>query len=131
MAKHYDDMSSLERDAFGMEHIFKRPVKWLDPFYFSEVGDESVQDDPHYWEVVPHYSTDASADYKILQKVRSTWSDARLVGDIDSFDVCLREIWDKRNLNRKELIASVGYQLHLLYEPGDFLHAVWQALNGE
>ena len=150
ITKHWDDMSPRERDAFGSEHIFTRPVKWLpcwrdpecgtlviqgndpdspdmsgfsgttEPCYFDERLSESFIDDSSYWDVVPNYSTDASADYLILEKVRETWNRHRQ----QLFANRLHEIaygrfgcWDR--------CMEEGL---MMYEPGDYIHAAWLAL---
>jgi len=152
----WDEMSCRSKDAWAMQHVFKLPVKWFpcwrdpecgtlqvqsldpdepdmsgfggtkEPCYWSEDRDESFRNDPVYWEVVPLYSTDAAADYEILNKVRETWSKER----IWSFYQHLHDVWGMR-VNCGMQAYPNGDELVMLYEPGDYLKSCWLVLENK
>ena len=160
--KHWDDMPPRKRDAFGAEYIFKRPVKWFpcwrdpecgtlqiqanhpgasdmsefggttEPCYFPEDQGDKYKDDSSFWDVVPNYSTDASADYLILEKVLKLWGENRKW----IFVQCLNSIWTERSLQNVQNLSAhspilIQNMPHLLVKPGDYLKAAWMALNEE
>ncbi len=156
--KHWDDMSPRARDAFGAEHIFGQSVKWFpcwrdpecgtiqiqgndpddldmsgfggttEPCYFPEDQDDDVKDDPVYWEVVPNYSTDASADYLVLGRVVSTWGS----GGKEIFFESLGRILVQRHFGKDMKSFDIPSICCIEYlKPGDYIHAAWLALNGE
>lgn len=69
----------------------------------------------------PHYSTDPSADYRVLKHVREKWSDA----DFDRFDTMLDLILGEHESKRDTLFCSS------LYEPGDYSLAALASIEKE
>ena len=146
--KHYDDMSPRERDAWGAEHVMgyvvykgydvydgvidkKSPYRMLcSPEYFAKwtqkfgPSDEGISDDVNLITFrMSNYSTDASADYEILKKVRETWEvifQNAFAENLHTSILAIRKTKHPRGLSRNDL---------LFYEPGDYLHAAWMALN--
>lgn len=69
--------------------------------------------------VIPHYTSDPSADYEVLKHVRETWSAEQQ----NKFDDALEDI----------MIAHTGKYPNawhsILYEPGDWSRAALKALG--
>lgn len=147
--KHWEKLSNRERDAFGSEHIFARPVKWFPCWRDPECGTIQVQangpddpdmsvfsgttepcycpedmmhgyDDPTYWEVIPNYSTDASADYLILEKVQNEWYRQKF----QMFSYHLTQL----AIDRSSSVSRGDDEVAALYSKGDYIHAAWLAL---
>lgn len=135
----YDDMTPRERDAWAAEHVFKLPVKWLpcwrdfecgelhvqgsgpaesdgtnEPCYFPSGREEMFLDKLTYWEVVPSYSTDASADYLVLKYVREAWDSSVLI---------------KFEIHLEGLLATYGSAQAMNYRVSHYINAAWLALN--
>lgn len=66
---------------------------------------------------LPHYTTDAAADYLVLQRVRETW-DVNLLSRLRRF---VESLWRRR-------IVGGGMGLVLQYTHGDYSHAAYLAL---
>jgi hypothetical protein len=107
---------------------------WLD--YFAREGEmlEATGDEPLAYSYCssqpgirlapPAYTSDASADYSVLAKVRETWDDV----DLFNFGSALAGLW--RRLNELPLgceMRKCGMQ-HLMYEPGDYSRAALAVL---
>ena len=155
--KHWDKLSNRERDAWGAEYIFKRPIKWFpcwrdpqcgtimiqsndpgdldmsgfggttEPCYWSEEMDEEQYDDPIFWDVVPNYSTDASADYLILEKVASTWGPGGKGMFFESLGGILVQRHFGEDMNSD--VPSIYFIEYL--KPGDYLKSAWLSLTEE
>lgn len=72
--------------------------------------------DGYFTNQIPNYSTDASADYLILEKVQETWNNASLI----KFESML-----------EELLGSRGFVQAMNYHKGDYLKSAFMALNEE
>lgn len=70
----------------------------------------------------PHYTTDASADYLVLCKVRKEWE--RIFERASAFNQALFDIWNVR-AGRFDVWEPE------MYEPGDYSHAAFLALEGK
>lgn len=151
MSKHYEEMSARERDAWAQEYIFKRSVRWFpcwrddgvwqikakdhppelddgdeitEPCFWPEYEFDQPKDNLIYWDVVPSYSTDVSADYEILKKVHESWTGYKLDYFWVSLDALLGKRWQADNGDEAwpNSLSLLKY-----YRAGDNLHAAWLA----
>ena len=124
--KHYTDMTSRQKDAWGAEHV----MGWVLT---------NISDNGGHWnqgveslELVRfvdswHPSTDASDDYEILKKVRKNQVDGMPILDWEKFFHELYAI----QISRAKETWGILYESAAWYEPGDYLHAAWMADNGD
>lgn len=78
----------------------------------APVGTERLDDVETSFPFLPEFTTDPTADYAVLVRVRETWDYAAR----ERMDTELARVWDARGLE------------HLAYEPGDFSKAALAAL---
>lgn len=71
---------------------------------------------------VPRYTSEANADYLVLEKVRETWG----ILESDRFIAALQVAWFNREMPR--LAAT---HRPILYEPGDYSRAVLAVWESE
>ena len=77
---------------------------------------------------LPHYTTDASDDYSVLEKVRDAWD----VKDIRSLSAKIRYLWHERYdrylwHERK----NTPYPMETFYQPGDYSRAALAVLKAK
>ena len=97
-------------------------AEWSKKFGASEEpnGEEAIASS------LPHFTTDAAADFMVLERVRE-WGGSEWGGEDDtrfqSFCNALPTIWWPRST------VSLHFNLATLYEPGDWSHAAYLALQ--
>ena len=128
--KHYDDMEPRERDAWGAEHVMGWQRVEIALNAIATIDNRFTPDFMGSYNgtrtVVHPYSTDASADYEILKKVRETW-DWKWLMAFENHLVTVQESYAKD----KDDPGSWHDFSQLLYQPGDYLHSAWLAENGD
>lgn len=115
-------MDTRKLDGLIAEQVFatdKWSVWWDN--YDDEISDEGespVRQGYAVYDSVPHYTTDAAADYLVLVHVRESWDQEKR----HLFEVNLEGIWLKRNR---------WYTTPVWYEPGDYSRAALAVLGIE
>lgn len=154
----WDEMTERERDAWVAEHVMSQRVigetyvshdgtsvnptreDWnLRPVYvWNEETAKLHESDEFFdrsWSVVnghwigallpvPDYTADASSDYLVLCTVREEWGTVR----IEQFAHGLYRVWTDRDPQQHEVKSKIVW---LPYQPGDYSHAAYLALEAE
>lgn len=102
----WDEMTERERDAWIDEHVMEWGGTWGDPTQRK-----------------PKFTTEASDDYIVLCKVRESWGPAKASVFMDEL---VGNIWAPR---RAKMYRGLCYADALMYQPGDYSHAVFLALE--
>lgn len=119
---------SRELDATVAEKVMGQTLLWIHEIkaWVVSVRDAAlVSDQPAQLAIdfeVPHYTTDAAADYLVLQKVRETWDESKRHKWHDYLMALWRSRWNDDYVSHRDLI--------LQYQPGDYSRAALKAMEG-
>ena len=132
--KHWDKMSCRPKDSWGAEHImgWKRPEHHDTKAARKPSRGHSIYDfywlspDGNFTNQIPKYSTDASADYLILEKVASTWGPGGKGMFFESLGRILVQRHSGNDMNDMDE-PSIDFIEYL--KIGDYLKSAWLALT--
>ena len=137
----WDTADARARDGWIAEHVIRledvqdgRLRYWFTPTNSGYTPDnckprapedmpDKVYFDGRVWKRVPDFTTDAAADYLVLERVRETWKTIRVCEVRDH----VKAIWDKRAWEDRER-GGVPWGC-CQYRTGDWSHAAYLALQ--
>ena len=127
----WEDMEPRERDAWVAESVMGWRPYWETAPLEGEIwmlppGKSHAVES----EIAPPFTTDASADYLVLQKVREMWACPAAKRNERSLLYMFAEHLHEIQYARKD--GCMGNEITpVFYEPGDYSHAAYLALASD
>lgn len=124
--KTWDEMEPRERDAWIAVNVMgwtladRRQMGWGDGPDVWLTGEDRDDPNSNPTHQDPKFTTDASADYLVLVRVRETWGPNAFV----EYSVRLQRLLTLRLTSKHPLCGAM-----MFYEPGDYSKAAYLALT--
>lgn len=126
--EHWDAMTPRERDAWVAEHVMgwrdvddgKFMAKWkgydedTGKVLWDQTDHSGIPSEGGCRDFLPNCSTDASADYLVLKKVRETWGNDKKI---------------KFEMNLESQFHRTGCCQAMNYQSGDYSYAAYLTLT--